>query len=255
MSTEPGHSGNEETHFGYQQVPVDEKRSRVRSVFDSVADRYDLMNDVMSFGIHRLWKAMTLHLADIRPGHYCLDLATGTGDLAAHMSRRVGSSGLVVASDINAAMLSRGRDRLLDRGLVDNLRYIQADAENLPFASNSFDAVTMAFGLRNVTHKERALNSLRRILKPGAPLFVLEFSKPVLPLLEKVYDHYSFSLLPAMGRLIAGDADSYRYLAESIRMHPDQETLRTMMLDAGFDRCDYYNLSGGIVALHKACKY
>ena len=251
MNTEP----SEETHFGYRRVPVNEKRAHVRSVFDSVADRYDLMNDVMSLGIHRLWKAMTLHLAGIRPGDYCLDLATGTGDLAAEMSRRVGDKGLVIASDINQAMLSRGRNRLIDKGLLANLRYIQADAEALPFASNRFDAITMAFGLRNVTDKARALQSLQRILKPGAALFILEFSKPVSPLLAKIYDQYSFSLLPAMGRLLAGDGDSYRYLAESIRMHPDQETLRSMMLEAGFDRCDYYNLSGGIVALHKACKY
>ena len=243
------------THFGFQQVSFSEKRSRVRSVFDSVADRYDLMNDVMSFGIHRIWKALTLHLAGIRRGHHCLDLASGTGDLAARLARRVGDEGLVVASDINAAMLSRGRDRLIDRGLVGNIRYCLADAEALPFADDRFDAVTMAFGLRNVTDKSRALASIRRTLKPGAPLLVLEFSKPVLPLLSRVYDRYSFSLLPAMGRLIAGDADSYRYLAESIRMHPDQEALRTMILEAGFDHCEVYNLSGGIVALHRACKY
>ncbi len=243
------------THFGFQEVPVSEKRARVRSVFDSVADRYDLMNDVMSFGIHRVWKALTLHLAGIRPGHHCLDLASGTGDLAARLARRVGDDGLVVASDINAAMLSRGRDRLIDRGLVGNIRYCLADAEALPFADDRFDAVTMAFGLRNVTDKARALASIRRTLKPGAPLLVLEFSRPVLPLLSRIYDRYSFSLLPAMGRLIAGDADSYRYLAESIRMHPDQETLKSMILEAGFDHCEVYNLSGGIVALHRACKY
>ncbi len=243
------------THFGFQEVAVGEKRDRVRSVFDSVAERYDLMNDVMSFGIHRIWKALTLHLSGIRPGHHCLDLASGTGDLAARLSRRVGPDGLVVASDINAAMLSRGRARLIDRGCVGNIRYCLADAEALPFADDRFDAVTMAFGLRNVTDKARALASIRRTLRPGAPLLVLEFSKPVLPLLSRIYDRYSFSLLPAMGRLIAGDADSYRYLAESIRMHPDQETLRTMILDAGFDRCEVFNLSGGIVALHRACKF
>ncbi len=245
----------DKTHFGFQEVAVSEKRSRVRSVFDSVADRYDLMNDVMSFGIHRVWKALALHLSGIRRGDHCLDLASGTGDLAARLARRVGDEGLVVASDINAAMLSRGRDRLIDRGLVGNIRYCLADAEALPFADDHFDAVTMAFGLRNVTDKSRALASIRRTLKPGAPLLVLEFSKPVLPLLSRVYDRYSFSLLPAMGRLIAGDADSYRYLAESIRMHPDQEALRAMILEAGFDHCEVYNLSGGIVALHRACKY
>ncbi|MBI1195367.1 MAG: bifunctional demethylmenaquinone methyltransferase/2-methoxy-6-polyprenyl-1,4-benzoquinol methylase UbiE [Gammaproteobacteria bacterium] len=243
------------THFGYEEVPVAEKRQRVGAVFTSVARRYDIMNDVMSMGIHRLWKTLTVHMTHVRSGQTCLDLAAGTGDIAAKLAKAVGSKGRVVACDINRAMLSTGRDRLLDRGLVGNIDYIQADAEALPFADNSFDCATMAFGLRNVTHKERALASLARVLKPGARLYVLEFSKPVSPLLSSIYDQYSFKLLPAMGKLIAGDADSYRYLAESIRMHPDQETLKKMMLNAGFDRCEYLNLSGGIVALHQACKF
>lgn len=245
----------ERTHFGYTEVPVAEKRQRVGAVFTSVAERYDIMNDVMSLGIHRLWKALTVHMTNVRTSQTCLDLAAGTGDIAAKLAKAVGSQGLIVACDINRAMLSTGRDRLLDRGLIGNIDYVQADAEELPFADNSFDCATMAFGLRNVTHKERALASIRRVLKPGARLYVLEFSKPVSPLLSSIYDKYSFKLLPTMGKLIAGDADSYRYLAESIRMHPDQDTLKDMMLDAGFDRCDYLNLSGGIVALHQACKY
>jgi len=243
------------THFGYEQVPVAEKRQRVGAVFTSVAQRYDIMNDVMSMGIHRLWKALTVHMAGVKTAQTCLDLASGTGDIAARLARAVGSQGLVVASDINRAMLSTGRDRLLDRGIIGNIDYIQADAEDLPFADNSFDCATMAFGLRNVTRKERALASLARVLKPGARLYVLEFSKPVSPLLSSIYDQYSFKLLPAMGKLIAGDSDSYQYLAESIRMHPDQDTLKDIMLSSGFDHCEYLNLSGGIVALHQACKY
>jgi demethylmenaquinone methyltransferase/2-methoxy-6-polyprenyl-1,4-benzoquinol methylase len=241
------------THFGYQQVPVEEKVHKVREVFDSVADRYDLMNDLMSLGIHRLWKRIAIELAAIRPGQRVLDLAGGTGDLAARISGLVGERGRVVLSDINGNMLQVGRDRLIERGLVSNLDYIQADAERLPFADNSFDVVTIAFGLRNVTDKLVALEDMRRVLKPGGRVMVLEFSK-VKPLLKPFYDVYSFAVLPLMGRLVAKDAGSYRYLAESIRMHPDQENLLAMLQDAGFAQCDYHNLSGGIVAVHRGYK-
>ena len=243
------------THFGYQTIGEAEKTSRVREIFDSVADRYDLMNDLMSLGVHRLWKRFALNLANIRPGQAILDLAGGTGDLAGQMTDKVGSSGQVVLCDINAAMLSEGRQRLTDRGLVGNLSYIQADAEALPFANNSFDCISMAFGLRNVTRKENALMSIYRVLKPGGRVVILEFSHPALPELKPAYDLYSFAVLPLLGQLVAGDAASYRYLAESIRMHPNQETLKTMIEQAGFERCDYYNLSGGIVAVHCAYKY
>ncbi len=243
------------THFGYQQVPIAEKKRHVGAVFDSVAQRYDLMNDVMSLGIHRFWKVLTAHLTNVREGQTCLDLASGTCDLAQKLAHLVGQEGCIIASDINYRMLSRGRDRMIDRGESGNIDYIQADAECLPFADDRFDCATMAFGLRNVTRKEQALSSLHRVLKPGARLFILEFSRPVSPFLSKVYDQYSFKLLPQMGKLFAGDPDSYRYLAESIRMHPDQEALRDMILAAGFDHCHYLNLSGGIVALHQACKY
>lgn len=242
------------THFGFEQVPVDEKQRRVAGVFDSVADQYDVMNDVMSFGIHRLWKRLAIDLCGIRPGNKVLDLAAGTGDLTRRFSRLVGEQGQVIAADINAAMLNVGRDRLLDRGISRNVHYAQANAECLPFADNVFDCATMAFGLRNVTEKQAALDSLFRVLKPGGRLLVLEFSKPVLPGLDKIYDVYSFKILPFMGRLVAGDEDSYRYLAESIRMHPDQKTLKSMMEQAGFERCDYHNLTGGIVAIHRGFK-
>jgi demethylmenaquinone methyltransferase / 2-methoxy-6-polyprenyl-1,4-benzoquinol methylase len=243
------------THFGYQQVPIEEKAERVAGVFGSVAARYDLMNDVMSFGIHRLWKRFTIDVSGVRAGERVLDLAGGTGDLAAKLVDRVGMEGQVVLADINAAMLREGRERLVDRGLVTNIEYLQADAERLPFPDDYFDCVTMAFGLRNVTHKERALAAIYRVLKPGGRALILEFSKPSLPGLQPLYDLYSFKVLPLMGKLIARDADSYRYLAESIRMHPDQETLKGMMQGAGFERCDYHNLSGGIVALHKGYKF
>ncbi len=242
------------THFGYRQVEPDEKAGLVRNVFDSVANRYDLMNDLMSLGIHRLWKRFAIELAGIRPGQRVLDLASGTGDLVLHYVDLVGPNGLVVMSDINLNMLNLGRDRLLDRGSPATLSYAQIDAEQLPFADHSFDRVSIAFGLRNVTHKERALAEMERVLRPGGRALVLEFSHPKDPLLQKGYDAYSFGLLPLIGRLVTGDGDSYRYLAESIRMHPDQETLQAMMQEAGFDRVDIHNLSGGIVALHRGFK-
>ncbi len=242
------------THFGYQQVPVMEKASRVAGVFHSVADKYDVMNDVMSFGVHRLWKRLTIDAAGAKQGSKVLDLAGGTGDLASKFARIVGQTGKVVLSDINASMLENGRKRLTDLGVAGNIDYVQANAECLPFADNSFDIVTMAFGLRNVTDKDSALGSIFRVLKPGGRLLVLEFSKPVLPGLAPIYDQYSFKLLPMMGKIIANDAESYRYLAESIRMHPDQETLKQMMSTAGFERVTYTNMTGGIVALHKGFK-
>lgn len=243
------------THFGYTDVPTGEKERLVGGVFDSVASRYDVMNDLMSFGVHRLWKRATIDASGVRPGHQVLDLAGGTGDLASRFSDRVGSEGLVVLSDINAAMLNEGRARLENEGKIANLDYVQANAEALPFESNRFDCITIAFGLRNVTDKDRALASMYRVLKPGGRLLVLEFSKPVLPLLDKFYDAYSFTALPLMGRIIANDADSYRYLAESIRMHPDQQTLESMMQAAGFEKTSYQNFTGGIVALHKGFKF
>lgn len=248
-------SDQETTHFGFEDVPLREKARRVAGVFDSVASRYDVMNDVMSFGIHRIWKRLTIEMSGVRAGQCVLDLAAGTGDLTIRFAELVGDQGKVVASDINASMLARGRGRLVDKGLVNNVVYIQADAESLPFPDNCFDCATMAFGLRNVTDKDAALASLYRVLKPGGRLLVLEFSKPTLPAIKPLYDAYSFRLLPAMGKLIAGDADSYRYLAESIRMHPDQDTLKTMMERAGFERCDYLNLTCGIVALHRGYKF
>ncbi|MDH5424211.1 MAG: bifunctional demethylmenaquinone methyltransferase/2-methoxy-6-polyprenyl-1,4-benzoquinol methylase UbiE [Gammaproteobacteria bacterium] len=245
---------NEETHFGFEQVKAGEKAGKVAEVFHSVADKYDIMNDVMSFGVHRLWKRFTLAQTGLKNGQRVLDLAGGTGDLALKMSRMVGDSGEVVLSDINGSMLSNGRDRLTDEGVAGNIRYVQANAECLPFPDDYFDCITMAFGLRNVTDKDMALRSMQRILKPGGRLLVLEFSKPVAPGLSPVYDFYSFKLLPMMGKVIANDEESYRYLAESIRMHPDQDTLKSMMQEAGFERCDYHNLTGGIVALHKGFK-
>jgi len=245
----------EKTHFGYEQVAVDEKVKRVGAVFDSVASRYDVMNDLMSFGVHRLWKRFTIEQSGVRPGQAVLDLAGGTGDLALKFSRRVGSNGQVVLADINNAMLSQGRDRLVDQGVISNVTYAQVDAQTLPFEDSSFDCITMAFGLRNVTDKQQALESMFRVLKPGGRALILEFSKPVLPLLSKAYDAYSFTALPLMGRLVANDAESYRYLAESIRMHPDQDTLASMMGNAGFEDTTYHNLTGGIVALHKGFRY
>ncbi len=242
------------THFGYQQVRTDEKVKRVGEVFHSVASKYDLMNDLMSLGIHRLWKRLTIESSAVRPGHKVLDIAGGTGDLTRLFADRVGAQGEVILADINASMLNVGRDRLLDQGYGANIRYVQANAECLPFPDNYFNCISIAFGLRNVTDKDAALRSMLRVLKPGGRLLVLEFSKPSNPLLSKVYDHYSFTALPLMGKLITQDADSYRYLAESIRMHPDQETLKQMMSEAGFANCRFQNMSGGIVALHSGIK-
>ncbi len=243
------------THFGYQTVPTREKASRVRGVFDSVAPKYDLMNDLMSGGLHRLWKRFALNRTGLRPGQRALDVAGGTGDLAAGMSRQVGPSGLVVLTDINASMLAEGRRRLIDRGIVGNLRLVQADAEKLPFRDETFHCVTIGFGLRNVTDKLAALKSMTRTLRPGGRLVILEFSRPVLEPLRAVYDLYSFKVLPTLGELVANDADSYRYLAESIRMHPSQQELLEMMRSAGLEDCRYYNLSGGVVAVHVGFHY
>lgn len=242
------------TDFGFQKVKAGEKAGRVAEVFHSVAGKYDLMNDLMSGGVHRLWKMFTVEMAAVRPGQTILDIAGGTGDLAQKFSRLTGPTGTVVLADINAAMLRVGRDKLLDRGVSQNLLFTQADAQDLPFPDHTFDCITIAFGLRNVTDKDLALRSMLRVLKPGGRLLVLEFSKPLSGLLEKAYDTYSFRVLPLMGKLVAGDADSYRYLAESIRMHPDQETLKQMMEAAGFSQCTYHNMTGGVVALHKGIK-
>jgi demethylmenaquinone methyltransferase / 2-methoxy-6-polyprenyl-1,4-benzoquinol methylase len=245
----------ESTDFGYQQVPWGEKASRVRAVFDSVAGQYDLMNDLMSGGTHRLWKRFTLARTGLRPGQHALDVAGGTGDIALGLAEQVGPEGLVVLTDINAAMLARGRDRLLDHGVLAQLRVAQADAQNLPFPDNSFHCVTIAFGLRNVTDKPAALRSMRRVLKPGGQLLILEFSQLANTALQPLYDAYSFKVLPLLGRVIAHDADSYRYLAESIRKHPDQQTLARMMGAAGLEDVRYHNLFGGVVALHRGYKY
>ncbi|MBD3634713.1 MAG: bifunctional demethylmenaquinone methyltransferase/2-methoxy-6-polyprenyl-1,4-benzoquinol methylase UbiE [Methylophaga sp.] len=242
------------THFGYREVPVSEKARHVAEVFHSVAGKYDLMNDLMSMGIHRLWKWFTVNNSGVRRGAKVLDLAGGTGDLTRKFSEMVGDSGKVVLADINASMLSVGRDRLTDDGVVGNIEYVQANAEALPFPDNSFDCITMAFGLRNVTDKDKALASMYRVLKPGGQLMVLEFSKPA-DWLAKAYDAYSFHLLPRIGKVITGDEDSYRYLAESIRMHPDQETLKQMMETVGFERTSYHNMTAGIVALHRGYKF
>lgn len=242
------------TDFGYQQVDSDAKAGMVAQVFHSVAGKYDLMNDLMSAGIHRLWKRFTIEVSGVRKGQRVLDIAGGTGDLAAKFSQIVAADGMVVLADINESMLRVGRDRLMDQGLCENLDFVQADAQHLPFPDNSFDCVTIAFGLRNVTDKNQALESMYRVLKPGGRLLVLEFSKPANALLSKAYDAYSFNVLPKIGKLVAGDEDSYRYLAESIRMHPGQEELKAMMESAGFRRCEYYNMTGGIVALHKGIK-
>lgn len=247
-------SQDKTTHFGYQQVPLQEKARRVAGVFRSVAPKYDLMNDLMSMGVHRIWKRFTLELAGVRRGQRVLDLAGGTGDLAMKFSRLVGDEGEVILADINEAMLGVGRDRLLDNGCGHNTRVVQVNAEALPFADNTFNCITIAFGLRNVTDKDKALRSMLRVLKPGGRLLVLEFSKPIHEPLSKLYDLYSFSVLPKLGQAVAGDAESYRYLAESIRMHPDQQTLKGMMEQAGFFRCEYFNMTGGIVALHRGFK-
>lgn len=242
------------TDFGFQRVPREDKARRVRGVFDSVAGRYDLMNDLMSGGTHRLWKRFTLALANLRPGQHALDVAGGTGDLAAGLARQVGPRGLVVLSDINAAMLARGRDRLIDEGFVGNVAFVQANAERLPFPAGTFDCITIGFGLRNVTDKPAALAAMRCALRPGGQLLVLEFSHARAPGLKPLYDAYSFRVLPWLGRMVAGDEASYRYLAESIRTHPDQESLLKMLQEAGLEGCRYHNLSGGIVAVHRGYK-
>ncbi len=242
---------NGTTHFGYTEVPIEEKGKKVNAVFDSVAERYDLMNDLMSFGLHRLWKRFTINLAGIRPGERALDLAAGTGDLALRLADKVGSEGEVVVSDINWSMLDVGRERLTNRGRVDNMRFVQADAEYLPFPDRYFDLITIGFGLRNVTDKDAALAAMYRVLKPAGRLLILEFSKPRLKALSVMYDAYSFAALPLLGRIVVKDPDSYRYLAESIRVHPDQESLEDMMRAAGFERCDHFNLMAGIVAVHR----
>jgi demethylmenaquinone methyltransferase/2-methoxy-6-polyprenyl-1,4-benzoquinol methylase len=247
-------SDKKTTHFGYQQVDAEKKAERVRAVFDSVANRYDLMNDLMSLGIHRLWKRAAVEMAGVRPGHQVLDLASGTGDLAARFAGIVGPDGLVVMSDINAAMLEQGRGRMVDQGLAGNIDYVQIDAEAIPFSENSFHCITIGFGLRNVTNKQQALNEMFRAIKPGGRALVLEFSHPRSKPLKAAYDLYSFQLLPLIGKLVTRDEESYRYLAESIRMHPDQQTLKGMMEQAGFERCDYHNLTGGIVAIHRGFK-
>ena len=252
-SGEDSHRGDT-TDFGFTEVPREDKARLVRGVFDSVASRYDLMNDLMSGGIHRLWKRFTIELSAVRAGQRVLDIAGGTGDLAARFSDLVGPEGQVILADINAAMLRVGRDRLIDRGKVGNIEVVQCDAQHLPFADDSIDCITIDFGLRNVTDKNRALRSMYRVLKPGGRLLVLEFSKPTNTLLEQVYDTYSFKILPRIGQLVAQDADSYRYLAESIRKHPDQDTLLGMMEDAEFADCQYHNMTGGIVAVHRGVK-
>ncbi|MDD1622303.1 MAG: bifunctional demethylmenaquinone methyltransferase/2-methoxy-6-polyprenyl-1,4-benzoquinol methylase UbiE [Methylococcaceae bacterium] len=243
------------THFGFKQVPKQEKFALVRGVFDSVASQYDVMNDLMSLGIHRIWKRVAVQLANVREGDQVLDLAGGTGDLTTLFEKRVGKKGEVVLADINSEMLRTGRDRLINRGLTGNIRYAQVNAECLPFADNTFDCVCIGFGLRNVTDKDAALRSMYRVLKPGGRVIVLEFSHPTDPITEKVYDFYSFNLLPKIGAIVAKDEDSYRYLAESIRMHPKQDELKRMMEDAGLERCEYFNMTQGIVAVHRGYKF
>lgn len=253
-NTKEQHPQESTTHFGFRNVNTSEKASKVAEVFHSVAHKYDIMNDLMSFGIHRLWKRLTIESSGIRPGHRVLDIAGGTGDLTMQFSKRVGPSGEVVLADINASMLDVGRNRLLDKGYGPNIQFVQANAECLPFPDNSFHCVSIAFGLRNVTDKDKALASMTRVLKPGGRLLILEFSKPTNKLVSEVYDKYSFTALPFMGKLITNDSDSYQYLAESIRMHPDQDTLKTMMETAGLCQCRYQNMSSGIVALHTGVK-
>jgi demethylmenaquinone methyltransferase/2-methoxy-6-polyprenyl-1,4-benzoquinol methylase len=253
--TTPDERQDRTTHFGFRDVPENAKAGLVADVFHSVASKYDLMNDLMSFGIHRLWKKFAVENSGVRRGQRVLDVAGGTGDLTAAFSRRVGPQGRVVIADINSSMLDVGRGRLADRGVAGNVEFVQADAERLPFPDDYFDFISIAFGLRNVTRKEQALASMYRVLKPGGCAMVLEFSKPLLAPLAKAYDVYSFKVLPQLGRLVANDEGSYRYLAESIRKHPNQETLKGMMQQAGFERVHYYNLSAGIVALHKGYKF
>ncbi|MEE9397613.1 MAG: bifunctional demethylmenaquinone methyltransferase/2-methoxy-6-polyprenyl-1,4-benzoquinol methylase UbiE [Methylococcales bacterium] len=242
------------THFGFQQVPLGEKAHKVRDVFDSVSGKYDIMNDLMSLGVHRLWKRIAVSLSNVRYGEKVLDLAGGTGDLTTLFAQRVGNAGEVILTDINESMLRAGRDRLIDQGITGNIRYAEINAENIPFQDNYFDCACISFGLRNVTDKDAALRSMYRVLKPGGRVIILEFSKPQGKLLNKAYDFYSFNVLPKIGKIIADDSDSYRYLAESIRMHPDQETLKSMMETAGLERCNFFNLNHGIVAVHRGYK-
>lgn len=242
------------TNFGFEKIPVEDKARRVSSVFSSVAENYDLMNDLMSLGVHRLWKRFVIDLAGIRQGQRVLDLAGGTGDLTKQLLKRVGESGSVTLADISAPMLDVGRRRLVDSGILRGVSYVQANAETLPFAENSFDRVSIAFGLRNVTVKERALAAMLRVLRPGGQMLILEFSTLNVPLLDPLYRAYLMNVLPRMGQIVAGDSDSYRYLAESIRLHPSQEVLLEMMKAAGFERCSYHNLSGGIAAVHRGYK-
>lgn len=243
------------THFGYKTVDKNAKEGLVADVFHSVAAKYDVMNDFMSFGVHRLWKRFTIDASGVRPGQKVLDLAGGTGDLSGKFAELVGPTGQVILADINDSMLRVGQEKLRNKGIVGNINYVQANAEALPFADNSFDIITIAFGLRNVTDKDKALRSMYRVLKPGGRLLVLEFSKPEHEILSKAYDVYSFNLLPVMGKLVTNDAESYQYLAESIRMHPPQEKLKEMMEAAGFEEASFTNMTGGIVALHKGFKF
>lgn len=243
------------THFGYKTIDHDEKVKRVGDVFSSVADSYDIMNDLMSMGVHRLWKRFTINTANIRPHHHILDIASGTGDLALKFAEKLNENGKLIMSDINPDMLAVGRKRMIDAGHFDQVEFVVANAENLPIEANSMDLITIAFGLRNVTDKDAALRSMYQTLKPGGKLMILEFSKPVLPVLNKLYDLYSFNVIPKLGEWIANDSDSYQYLVESIRMHPDQETLASMMEQAGFEQTQFYNLTGGVVALHIGYKF
>lgn len=242
------------THFGFEQIPVKEKDYRVQQIFSRVSDRYDLMNDLMSFGLHRFWKRVAIALAKIQKGHVVLDVASGTGDLAVLIKKRLGDTGYLVATDIHKDMLALGQDKLVDNGYLSGITYCQANAENLPFEINSFDCVTIGFGLRNVTHKEKALASFYQVLKPGGRCVILEFSHPV-KLMQSMYDLYSFHVIPTLGEWVLQDKASYQYLVESIRMHPNQEQLITMMQDAGFEDCTYLNLTGGIVAIHTGFKF
>jgi len=244
----------QQTDFGFEKVPLQDKVRRVSAVFSSVAESYDLMNDLMSLGVHRLWKRFVVELAAVRSGQHVLDVAGGTGDLARHFVDRVGESGSVTLADLNADMLEVGRRRLIDSGILKGVSFVRSNAESLPFADNQFDLVSIAFGLRNVTNKGKALGSMLRVMRPGAELLILEFSKLRVPMLDPLYRSYLMNALPRIGRVVAGDADSYRYLAESIRMHPSQEELLNMMRSAGFERCSYHNLSGGIAAVHRGYK-
>jgi demethylmenaquinone methyltransferase/2-methoxy-6-polyprenyl-1,4-benzoquinol methylase len=243
------------TDFGFTKVKIEEKRKLVGKVFDSVADSYDIMNDLMSLGVHRLWKRHAIALTQVRANMQVLDLAAGTGDLSALMAPLVGKHGHITLCDINMSMLEHAQMRLIDKGFVENINIVQANAEHLPFEANTFDRITIGFGLRNVTFKEKAVASMYRVLKPGGRMTILEFSHPTNSAFSKIYDAYSFHLLPKLGQWIAKDSASYQYLAESIRMHPDQEALKALILEAGFDKCDYHNLTGGIVAIHQGIKY